>query len=410
MGKDVDYERTKQKLDSLGQSGLLKYYFELNEDEKAGLLKDIGSIDFSLIGGKYAYDGGETGEIKPAKVKRTEEIKDNFGVYSAEGEKLLKQGKVAAVLLSGGQGTRLGFDKPKGMFDIGVTQEITIFSLLMKNVKEIASRICAYFHLFIMTSKENDAETKEFFAKKAYFGYPFDKIHFYIQDTEPVTDLNGKVLLKDKRTVLRSPNGNGGWYSSLLGAGYKDLIEREGIEWLNVFSVDNVLQKICSPEFIGATSLSGCGCGAKVIKKACAEEKVGVLCERNLKPCVVEYYEMPENLAAAKDEKGGLLYGFGVTLNYLFNVKKLDAVTDRKLPYHLAKKAVPYYKDGKTVRPDSPNALKYETLIVDMVSHMGSCLGFEIEREREFAPVKNRSGVDSIDTARELLKLNGVKL
>ena len=195
-----------------------------------------------------------------------------------------------------------------------------------------------------------------------------------------------------------------------MNSGLKSVIEREGIEWLNVYSVDNVLQRICDPAFIGAASLSGLGCASKVVKKTRPEEKVGGLCEKDGKPCIVEYYEASKEFSEKRDKNGELVFRYGVTLNYLFRVKLLDKTLSNKLPYHIAEKAVPHIRDGKTVRPDKPNGYKFETLVVDMVSDMGSCLAYEVEREKEFAPVKNKTGFDSVNTARELLKLNGVKL
>jgi UDP-N-acetylglucosamine/UDP-N-acetylgalactosamine diphosphorylase len=190
----------------------------------------------------------------------------------------------------------------------------------------------------------------------------------------------------------------------------RKVVEGEDIEWLNIYAVDNVLQRICDPQFIGATILSGVNCGAKVVKKACASEKVGVLCKQDQKPSIVEYYEMPDNLKELTDENGELVYRFGVILNYLFNVKKLNEIVNSKLPYHLAQKSVPHMENGEKVKPDAPCGYKFETLVVDMVKLMDTCLAYEVERSKEFAPVKNKEGVDSVVTARSLLTQNGVKL
>jgi UDP-N-acetylglucosamine/UDP-N-acetylgalactosamine diphosphorylase len=317
---------------------------------------------------------------------------------------------VGAVLLAGGQGTRLGFDKPKGMFNIGVTRTLSIFEQQMNNIKDVTKLTGVNFPLFIMTSIKNDEDTRKFFAENNYFGYPKDRVFFFVQKTEPACDFNGKVYLEEKNRVSLSPNGNGGWYSSLMESDCRKVVEGEGIEWLNIYAVDNVLQRICDPQFIGATLLSGVNCGAKVVKKACASEKVGVLCKQGQKPSIVEYYEMPDNLKELTDENGELMYRFGVILNYLFNVKKLNEIVNSKLPYHLAQKAVPHMENGEKVKPDAPCGYKFETLVVDMVKLMDTCLAYEVERSKEFAPVKNKEGVDSVVTARSLLTQNGVKL
>ncbi len=407
----VEYESAINLLSRHNQLQLLDYYGELDEEKRRILLKDIEKVNFSVLENINNSTVRSTGgEYSPVTARSLEDIAENRKEYEEEGLKLLRENKVGAVLLAGGQGTRLGFDKPKGMFDIGETRFLSIFEQQMKNIEQVTKISGAYFPLFIMTSEINNTETVDFFRKNGYFDYPEDKIRFYIQDAEPVCGFDGKIFLSEKHRVALSPNGNGGWYSSLVNSGLKSVIEREGIEWLNVYSVDNVLQRICDPAFIGAASLSGLGCASKVVKKTRPEEKVGVLCEKDGKPCIVEYYEASKEFSEKRDKNGELVFRYGVTLNYLFRVKLLDKTLSNKLPYHIAEKAVPHIRDGKTVRPDKPNGYKFETLVVDMVSDMGSCLAYEVEREKEFAPVKNKTGFDSVNTARELLKLNGVKL
>lgn len=407
----MNYEQTKKLLKEHGQEQLLDYFDCLDSDKRKKLIEDISKINFSVIDCiDKTNENKELNSIAPIFANSLKDIEANKAEYETEGLKILRSGKVGAVLLAGGQGTRLGFDKPKGMYDIGITHKLTIFEQLMKNIKDVTDVSGEYFHLFIMTSDVNYDETVAFFKENDFFSYPKDKVHFYIQDMEPVCGFDKKILLSEKHRVAFSPNGNGGWYSSLVNSGLNKVIEKEGIEWLNIFSVDNVLQRICDPVFIGATSLTRNFCGAKVVRKTCPEERVGVLCMRNGKPDVVEYYELPEEMANARDKDGELLYPYGVTLNYLFNVHVLNAIISWKLPYHLAKKAVPHIENGEKVTPSAPNAYKFETLVVDMVRFMSSCLGFEVERQKEFAPVKNKTGVDSVDTARELLKLNGVEL
>lgn len=197
----------------------------------------------------------------------------------------------------------------------------------------------------------------------------------------------------------------------MIQAGLDKDIEERGLEWLNVFAVDNVLQRMADPVFIGATIASGCVSGAKVVRKADPYERVGALCLEDGKPSIIEYYELTPEMAEARDERGTLLYGFGVILNYVFRTDKVIEIDDSKLPLHVAKKKVPYLnEDGKRVEPEEPNAYKFETLILDMVYMMDNCLSFEVDREKEFAPVKNATGVDSVETARELLRKNGVEL
>lgn len=407
----MNLETAKAYLQKHNQSQLLQYYDELSAEEQLRLLKQIEYTNFNIVKNiEISQSGSGNGKITPpANAVTVEEAARRRIQFETVGLNMLAEGKVGAVLLAGGQGSRLGYDGPKGTFNIGVTRELSIFEQLMRNVSDVTSQTGRAFPLFIMTSTVNDVATRSFFKEHSYFGYPRDEIHFFIQDVAPACDYDGKVFLDDKGRISLMPNGNGGWYSSLVNNGLGRILERDNIEWLNVFGVDNVLQRICDPAFIGATILKRCRCGAKVVKKTSPDEKVGVLCTQDGKPSIVEYFEMPEDLKN-KTKKGELVYRYGVILNYLFNVGALDRTLSNKLPYHLAKKAVKHIKDGKLVEPTQPNGYKFETLVVDMVKMMGSCLAYEVEREREFAPVKNKTGADSVESARALLIKNGVSL
>ncbi|MDE6356696.1 MAG: UTP--glucose-1-phosphate uridylyltransferase [Clostridia bacterium] len=406
----MNYERAKTYLAQRGQEQLLSYYDELPEAERQLLLNQIENLNFSIVNNINKKENGKRGKIQPAgNAVSVEEIRRRRVQFETVGLNLLSENKVGAVLLAGGQGSRLGYSGPKGTFNMGLTKELSIFELQMNNIKKITETTGRHFPLFIMTSYNNNEETVKFFKDRNFFGYPRDRIHFYIQDVAPTCDYNGKIFLDEKSRVSIAPNGNGGWYSSLINSGLGRVLDRNNIEWLNVYSVDNVLQQICDPAFIGATVIKQCRCGAKVVKKVSPEEKVGVLCTEDGKPTIIEYYEMPENLKN-KTKKGELVYRYGVTLNYLFNVRDLNSTLGGKLPYHLAEKAIAHMENGVRVTPDKPCGYKFETLVVDMVKLMGSCLAYEVEREREFAPVKNAIGNDSVETARELLRLNGIEL
>ena len=405
----MDYKTAKAYLKEIGQEHLLEYYDELTDTERSSLLADIEKTDFGVLENIKHPHAKTTGEISPIDSVNLAEIAANRQLFEAEGLKLLSEGKVAAVLLAGGQGTRLGFDKPKGMFDIGLTRRLPIFKILMGNISEAAARAGRYFPLFIMTSAINNADTQQFFKENDFFGYPGGMVYFYVQDEAPACSYDGKVFLDQKHRVALSPNGNGGWYYSLVSSGLFKVIEEQNIEWINLFGVDNVLQRVCDPVFIGATALKNCGCGSKVVNKVSPDEKVGVMCNEDGKPTVIEYYEMSDSLKNERRD-GQLVYRHGVILNYLFKVDALNSALRDKLPYHLANKAVPHLERGQRIIPTEPCGYKFETLTVDMVKLMGSGVAFEVEREHEFAPVKNATGVDSVETARNLLIKNGVKL
>lgn len=405
----MDYESAKAYLESISQGQLLKYYNELSEEEQALLLSDIERVDFSILENlKNSYEPPR-GKITPVEAITLEEIKENRQAFEAEGLRLLAEGKVAAVLLAGGQGSRLGFEGPKGTFDMGLTRALPIFKILIDNLKSVTDRVGRCCPLFIMTSTKNCEETKSFFVKNNYFGYPQEKIRFYIQEESPACSFEGKVYLDTKCRVSLAPNGNGGWYSSMKSSGMDKALKEEGIEWINLFGVDNVLQRMCDPVYIGAVSLKGYDCGAKVVKKASPEEKVGVMCNEDGKTIVVEYFELDDKMRYEQKD-GELVYCYGNILNFLFSVPVLERALAANLPYHTAKKAIAHVEDGKRVIPTEPCGYKFETLVVDMVKFMGTAVAFEVEREREFAPVKNKEGIDSVDTARALLQKNGVKL
>ena len=410
----MDYIQAKAKLKTYGQEHLLDWYDTISELEQAQLLEQIDALDMQLLDVFADYQkNGEIsrGKLEPMGALTIEEIAENHDKFESAGLDAIRHGKVGAVLLAGGMGTRLGFDKPKGMFNIGLSKPLYIFECLINNLMQVVDQAGTFVPLFIMTSEKNDEDTREFLAEMKYFGYNPEYIYFFVQDTAPAVNAEGKILLEEKGKIATSPNGNGGWFSSLVKSGLLNVLQREQIEWLNIFSVDNVLQKIADPCFIGATILSGCESGSKVVSKAAPEERVGVLCLEDGKPSIVEYYEMTSEMITSRESNGRLSYNYGVILNYLFQTKKLTELLNNKLSVHIVNKKVPYInQNGKLVNPQNINAYKFEKLVLDLVHLQNSCLSYEVEREKEFAPVKNAEGVDSVFSARDLLRKNGIKL
>ncbi len=401
--------KLEETLKAHGQEHLLDTA-GLGEEEKRAYFDRLAAIDWDVVElWKNPEDLSGKGNITPIEGLSVREIEKKKEHFRTIGAKAIREGKVGAVLLAGGQGTRLGSSSPKGMYDIGITRPLCIFEQLISNLFDVVHACGAFVPLFIMTSEKNDAETRAFFEEKKYFGYDKSYVRFFVQDMAPSVDFEGKLLLEEKGRLALSPNGNGGWYSSLRRAG----IEKEfpALEWINVFAVDNVLQRIADPVFVGATIESGKLCGAKVVRKAEPREKVGVLCLEDGMPSVIEYYELTDEMANARGADGYLAYSFGVILNYLFNLKRLREIAEERIPVHVVKKKIPYINEkGEHIAPEKENGYKFETLVVDMVRLMGSCLPFEVVREHEFAPIKNKTGVDSVESARALLEKNGVKL
>ena len=381
---------------------------EQNEELK----KKLEKIDWTILNHIERKETvNERGVFAPLEAVEVSDIEAGKEKFLKLGLEAIRAGKVGAVLLAGGQGTRLGLDKPKGTLNIGVDRELYLFEQLFRNLMDVTDQAEAYVPMYIMTSNINHDDTVNFFEEHAYFGYPKDYVKFFVQEMVPACDYEGHVYMESDTEVAMSPNGNGGWFGSMVKAGLLEDIHARGIEWINVFAVDNCLQRIADPLFIGATIDSGCESGAKVVRKAAPDEKVGVLCTEDGRPSIAEYYEMTEEMATARKENGDLLYGFGVILNYLFSEKKLEEIADANMPIHVVEKKIPHVDaEGNPIKPEQPNGYKFETLVLDMVHMMDDCLPYEVVREREFAPIKNLHGVDSLDSARELLKGCGVEL
>jgi UDP-N-acetylglucosamine/UDP-N-acetylgalactosamine diphosphorylase len=387
-------------------------FLELTKNQKQELHNQISKLDFSYLNELKNPTPAQSAKITPIKAMTVSEIENQADYFNEIGLKALKGQKVGALLLAGGMGTRLGSDNPKGMYNIGKTKDIFIFQRIFENLLDVVKLCGKYIPFFIMTSEKNNDITVEFIKEHNYFGYDPNYVKFFVQDMAPCTDLNGKVLLENKHTIATSPNGNGGWFNSLLNnQEAKQMLEEMNIEWLNVFAVDNVLQKIANPVFVGATLDGNYQIGAKVIRKVDPYEKVGVMCNKNGRPSIVEYIDLTDDMAHETDKNGERVYNFGVILNYLFNVKLLHEIKDKQLPIHVVTKKVEHIdENGNAIKPETPNAHKFEMLCVDMIEFAETCLPFEVIREHEFAPIKNKTGVDSVESAQALLELNGYTL
>ena len=401
-----------QKLIKHNQEHLLNFENELTNEERENIHNQIENLDFSYLEELKKEQITANNKITPIKAMTINEITANKQNFENIGLNLLNKQKVGALLLAGGMGTRLGSDKPKGMFNIGKTKEVYIFQRIIENTLKVVEKCGKPIPFFIMTSKKNNKDTMQFFEEQNYFGYDKNYIRFFVQDMAPCVDLNGKILLEDKGHIATSPNGNGGWFNSLLNnKEAKQMLKDYNIKWLNVFAVDNVLQQIADPVFIGATIDGNYPIGSKVIRKVDPYEKVGVMCNKNGKPSIVEYIDLTDEMANETDKNGERVYNFGVILNYLFNVDLLYKIKDKKLPVHIVTKKVEHIDNlGNIIKPETPNAHKFEMLCVDMIEFADSCLPFEVDRRKEFAPIKNKTGIDSVESAQKLLEENGYKL
>ena len=408
MEKDV--ELVKKTLKKYSQEHLLNGYEKLSKQKQKELLEQIEGIDFELINSLYNNTKKEVeiqeSQIEPIEYLDKSKLNGDYKEYQKIGEDAIKAGKLAAVTMAGGQGTRLGHNGPKGTFDIGLNSHKSLFELLSDSLKEEGKKYGVIIPWFIMTSKENNKETVEFFAKNKFFGYEKDKnIFFFIQGELPMVDTEGKILIGEDGLVKEAANGHGGIYEALVKNGMTKKMRELGVEWIFIGGVDNCLVKMVDPIIMGIAIKKHVTAAGKSVVKANPQEKVGVFCKRNGKPSVVEYTEIPTEMAEATDKNGELVYGESHILCNLFNIEAVERMGSKPLPYHTAfKKATYIDKNGNKVVPDGPNAYKFEAFLFDAFGELDDMAILRVKREEEFAPVKNAEGVDSPKTARELYR------
>lgn len=336
--------------------------------------------------------------------------------YQTIGNDAIRSGKVAAVILSGGQGTRLGFNGPKGMYSIGLPSNKSIFQIHVERIRKVANLTqSSGIPIYVMTSDLNHEIIKGYFANNNYFGYPANDIIFFEQGLEPCFTFEGKIILDSDRGLALAPDGNGGIYKALKQSGCVEDMKSRGIEHLHIFGIDNVLTKSLDPIFIGACISKQLECGNKVVWRASKSEKVGVTAEYQGKMHILEYSEIPQELAETVDDNGKLLFGAANICNHYLSFSFL---VEKVLPnissiYHLANKKIPYWDpvEKKTITPTTPNGVKLEMFIFDVFPYAEKWAVVEVHRDDEFAPVKNEPGnaQDSPDTARMLMSNQGEK-
>ena len=408
---EEEIEDIKKKLKKYSQEHLLNNFKNLSEEKQKRLLEQIKNIDFDLIKSLYDTTQNITTEIqndqiKPIEFFDKEKLYDDYKKYKEIGEKAIRTKKLAAVTMAGGQGTRLGHDGPKGTYDIGLESHKSLFELLSDGLKEQGKKYGVIIPWFIMTSRENNDATVEFFAKHRYFGYEKDKnIFFFKQGELPMIDTEGKILIGEDGLIKEAANGHGGIYEALVKNGMTKKMRELGVEWVFIGGVDNCLVKMVDPVLMGIAIDKNVTAAGKSVVKANPQEKVGVFCKRNGRPSVVEYTEIPKEMSEATDENGNLIYGESHILCNLFNIDAIERMGSKPLPYHIAfKKATYIDKDGNKVVPDGPNAYKFEAFLFDAFGELDDMAILRVKREEEFAPVKNATGTDSPETARELYR------
>lgn len=406
---DEKLEVTKEILKKYHQEHLLNFYEELSKEEQEKLLNQLLAIDFKTI--KELYENTKDSiavsndKIEPIeyidKEKLSEEEKEK---YEEIGIEIITSGKYAVATMAGGQGTRLGHPGPKGSYYL--INHKSLFEIFYDELNKANQKYHVTIPWYIMTSKENNKDTIQFFEENDYFGYNKEYIKFFSQEELPMIDKEGKILLAEKGLVKEAADGNGGIFSSMNKNGMiDDMIEKQ-VEWLFIGAIDNALLKMVDPLLVGIAQSAGVLAAAKSLVKCSPKEKVGVFCKRNNQPSVIEYTELPEEMANLRDESGELFYGESHIMCNMFHVNVLKSIGERKLPYHQALKKTNYIdENGKRIEPIEPNAYKFESFIFDAFETIPELKILRVKREEEFAPVKNATGVDSPETAR-LLYLN----
>ena len=402
-----NFEEVERKVKRYNQEHLLDYYNNIKDEElKEKFAKQMENIDFELIDSLYRKTTlpvkDENDNIEPINYWDKERLGGKYDFYEEIGIEAIKAGKLAAVTMAGGQGTRLGHDGPKGTYDIGLDSHKSLFELLCDGLKESGKKYRVEIPWFIMTSEENNEETINFFKKNRYFGYE-KNVHFFIQGKLPMVDTEGKILIGEDGLIKEAADGHGGVYESLVKNKMIDIMKELGVEWVFIGGVDNCLVRMVDPVLMGLAIYKNVTGAGKSVVKAYPKEKVGAFCRKNGRPNVIEYSEITDEMAEAIDETGELLYGESHILCNLFSIEAIERMGSNPLPYHSAYKKATYIdKDGNKIVPDSPNAYKFEAFLFDAFGELDDMVILRVKREEEFAPVKNATGVDSPETAREL--------
>jgi UDP-N-acetylglucosamine/UDP-N-acetylgalactosamine diphosphorylase len=408
---ESEMERLKARAEEHGQGHVFAFWDGIGPEERKGLLRQLESVDFELMDRLITelIDGGgpaATGSLSPAPivpVPRSAAEKREEAAAREMGEALLGAGRVAAFVVAGGQGTRLGFDAPKGTFRIGPVSDRSLFQLHAEKLIALSRRHRVAIPWYVMTAESNHEATIEFFRQNAFFGLDEADVRFFRQEMLPAVDHQGKFLLETKSRIFTSPNGHGGSLKALHDSGALAEMRGRGIDTIYYFQVDNPLLTICDPVFIGRHALAEAEMSSKVVRKTDWKEKVGVMGLRDGKLCVIEYSDLPEEEARAQLPDGTLKYWAGSIAVHVLAVGFVERLNRGgfRLPYHSAEKAIPYVDEtGERRKPAGKNGIKFETFVFDALREAHRSLTMEAPREAEFSPVKEASGVDTPEKSR----------
>lgn len=410
---DNEFLEAETILKKYKQEHVLHFLESRSAEEKAQLIDQIHSVDFEqlfeILHKKDQHSEDNSATITPIPYEDWDKYDTNEqDAYTQLGWEIIRSGKVAVIVVAGGQGSRLGHDGPKGTLNIGLPSRKSLFQLQAERLLNLSRKANKHIPWYIMTSPENHQETVAFFSSANYFGYPADECFFFQQNTMPVLDHEGKLMLTASAGLRFAPSGNGECFSSLKRSGALADMKRRGVNWLFYYNVDNALIKVADPAFIGVAASHNNPIASKVIEKMNPEEKIGIFCLKNNFPAVVEYTEIPNHLLRERDHDGRLKYHVGNISIHLFRYDFVEQHADTELSYHIASKRMDYVDfTGNLMKPEAPNAYKLERFIFDFFPLAARMTVLKMKREEEFAPVKNKEGEDSPVSARKLvLKLH----
>ncbi len=413
-------EQLKATLQQHDQGHLLAFYEELDDEGREGLVKDLQGIDFEEMTSIFAKSAQKTNldcaKMVPIEEELCESFKDspNIAHYDDLALKAIGSGHVGVLLLAGGQGTRLGVDYPKGMFDIGLPSKKSLYHIQTERILRLERMafdkhgLKGHITLYIMTSEHTKAKTENFFKGHDYFGMKAENVVIFEQRMIPTFDFKGRILLQpSKAKVARAPDGNGGLYWALKHEKALEDMERRDIRFLHAYCVDNVLVKVADPTFLGFGIAKGVESANKVVEKIAPEEAVGVVCRVQGAIQVVEYSEIGEDVAKKRTpDNAKLLFNGGNICNHYFTTAFLRKICERHLsdlPHHVAKKKIPSATEAK---PETPNGIKLEKFVFDAFEFSSSSFAvWECSRHDEFSPLKNAEGAskDTPTTAKRAL-------
>ncbi|KAK3702962.1 hypothetical protein QZH41_012412 [Actinostola sp. cb2023] len=422
----MDLEKLKRDLKEYGQEHVLKFWDELDEEQQTRFYDDIRSIDLAKTNRSFAttmeeaenHKGEKKDErmkpIPPEQIGSIPRAGSNLKVWEDRGFQEISEGKVAVLLLAGGQGTRLGVSYPKGMYNVGLPSGKTLYQLQAERIVKLqelafkrSGKKCV-IPWYVMTSEATKESTEKFFDDHDYFGLQKENFILFEQNTIPCLTFEGKMILDSPGKLARAPDGNGGLYAALTTHNIVKDMKKRGVEYVHVYCVDNILVRMADPAFIGFCVGKSAQCGAKVVEKTLPTEAVGVVCVCDGKYEVVEYSEISSEVAQKRDPNGKLTFREGNIANHFFTTSFLESFCrdhEDDMPFHIAKKKIPHVDaSGKRIKPTTPNGVKLEKFVFDVFQFTEKFAVLEVLREDEFSPLKNAgNGKDSPVSARQSL-------